>query len=345
MKEKTLLLILGPNGVGKTTAAQALVESRPHTAWVDADWCRAINPFLLTEDSEKTVEDNLSNLLFNYLSCPIVDTVVFSYGLHGDRAQRLERVLKRLDAAEASYRLKKVILTCSEEVNRKRAAQDGRDAQRINRGIRNTLHFYDHFPEPKIDTTFLTPDEVVQKIIAEAMTEFRMLKCPEDITRQLFRDFERRQDVGLCWRKKDGEWIIKEDPFVDDWTEADYEELILCLRRTVQTGGFLCAAFTDGVLKGFASVESCPLGLRSQYLELSSLHVSRELRGAGIGKKLFARAAQWAREQGGEKLYISAHSAAETQAFYRSLGCRDALEPSRAHVEKEPYDCQLEYIL
>ena len=345
MNRKTLLMILGPNGVGKSTAARLLMELRPHTAWVDADWCRAMNPFLLTEESEKTVEDNLFSLFFNFLSCPVVDTVVFPYGLHGDRAQRLERVLKRLDATPVSYCLKKVILVCSEEANRKRAIQDGRDFQRMERGLQNTLHFYDAFPEPKIDTTFLTPEQVVQKIKAVAMTMFRTLTCGEDITRQLFQDFERRQDVGLCWRKRDGEWIIKEDPFVDDWTEADYEELIRCLRRTIQTGGFICGAFTDSRIKGFVSVESCPLGTRSQYLELSCLHVSRELRGSGIGKKLFAIAAQWAREQGGEKLYISSHSAAETQAFYRSLGCRDALEPSRAHVEKEPYDCQLEYVL
>lgn len=53
MNRKTLLMILGPNGVGKSTVAHLLMESRPHTAWVDADWCRAMNPFLLTEESEK----------------------------------------------------------------------------------------------------------------------------------------------------------------------------------------------------------------------------------------------------------------------------------------------------
>ena len=53
----------------------------------------------------------------------------------------------------------------------------------------------------------------------------------------------------------------------------------------------------------------------------------------------------WAREHGGKRLYISAHSAVETQAFYRGLGCIEAQEYSRKHVEKEPFDCQLEYPL
>jgi len=35
----------------------------------------------------------------------------------------------------------------------------------------------------------------------------------------------------------------------------------------------------------------------------------------------------------------------ETQAFYRAMGCREAEEPNLEHVEKEPFDCQLEYQL
>lgn len=64
-----------------------------------------------------------------------------------------------------------------------------------------------------------------------------------------------------------------------------------------------------------------------------------------IGRALFFEAAAAAREKGAQGLYISAHFAAETQAFYRGLGCRDAEEILSFHAEKEPYDCQLEYLL
>ena len=53
----------------------------------------------------------------------------------------------------------------------------------------------------------------------------------------------------------------------------------------------------------------------------------------------------WAKEHAAEKLYISDHSAVESQAFYRSMGCVEAKEHNRAHVEKEPWDCQLECVL
>ena len=42
------------------------------------------------------------------------------------------------------------------------------------------------------------------------------------------------------------------------------------------------------------------------------------------------------------KLYISAHSAVETQSFYRAMGCVEAEAYCAEHVEREPFDCQLE---
>lgn len=69
------------------------------------------------------------------------------------------------------------------------------------------------------------------------------------------------------------------------------------------------------------------------------------MRGQGIGKCLFAAAKEWAKENGAKKLYISAHSAVESQAFYRAMGCVEAEVYHQKHVEAEPYDCQLECLL
>ena len=46
-----------------------------------------------------------------------------------------------------------------------------------------------------------------------------------------------------------------------------------------------------------------------------------------------------------EGLYISAHSAVESQAFYKKMGCVEAEEYDPAHTAAEPCDCQLEYLL
>lgn len=173
------------------------------------------------------------------------------------------------------------------------------------------------------------------------MVCYRKLEASE-INHELFRSFLRRQVVTKCWRKENGEWVIKDAPFIDDWGSGEYEELIVCLKNTLSTGGFVWGAFIDGALKGFVSVEGTPIGSARQYMDLSSIHVSEDVRKKGIGRELFLAARRFAKERKAEKLYISAHSAVESQAFYRAMGCVEAEEYNWEHVEKEPYDCQLE---
>ncbi len=173
------------------------------------------------------------------------------------------------------------------------------------------------------------------------MIQYRNLSLDEICT-ELFDGFIRRQRVTKCWRKEHGEWKIKDDPFIDDWSESDYQILVDCLRNTIVTGGFVYAAFYKGILKGFTSVESVLFGGEQKYMELSSIHVSEDMRNKGIGAELFLAAKAWAKENGAKKLYISAHSAVESQAFYKKMGCVEAEVYNQKHVDKEPYDCQLE---
>ena len=161
----------------------------------------------------------------------------------------------------------------------------------------------------------------------------------------LFSDFHRHQQVTKCWRKVDEEWIIIDNPFTEDWGEQEYRSLAVSLQNTIATGGVVYGAFPEGKLKGFVSVENTFFGSRKQYLELSNIHVSEDCRGCGIGRELVEAAIGWAKQQGAQKLYISAHSAVESQAFYRAMGCREAEEYNQASVEKEPFDCQLELLL
>lgn len=176
------------------------------------------------------------------------------------------------------------------------------------------------------------------------MIEYRILK-EEELTPALFACFKRRQVVTDCYRRENGKWVVKSAPFIDDWSSSQYEFLVECLKGTIKGCGVVFGAFYDGVLKGFASIEGRPMGSRGQYRDLTSIHVSSDMRGRGIGKELFQMACAWAKSQGAEKLYISSHSAVETQAFYEAMGCVDAKECSREHMEREPCDRQLECAL
>ncbi len=164
----------------------------------------------------------------------------------------------------------------------------------------------------------------------------------QDITSDFFDGFIRTQVVTDCFRKINGAWVIKYEPFIDDWSERDYNDLIRYLKNTVNSNGFAVGAFSDCKLKGFATVESERFGSKLQYMELSNLHVSRDSRGQGIGRQLFNMSKAFAESRGALKLYISAHSAIETQAFYKAMGCAEAMEYNMKLVDKEPFDCQLE---
>ncbi len=169
--------------------------------------------------------------------------------------------------------------------------------------------------------------------------------CASDISPGFFDGFIRTQVVSDCYRKVNGEWIIKHEPFIDDWSPEEYDRLIAYLKNNVESGGYVSGAFIYGKLKGFVSVEPKLFGTRQEYLDLSNIHVSLDMRGQGIGKHLFGMAKSYAKSHGAAKLYISAHSAVESQAFYKAMGCTEAMEYNMKLVKMEPFDCQLEYVL
>lgn len=164
----------------------------------------------------------------------------------------------------------------------------------------------------------------------------------ETIVFSLFKNFNRYQKVTKCLRKEEGKWVARDVPFVEEWSEKDLEYLVQCLRNTVKSGGTVAACFDGEAVAGFTSVESTLFGSNMQYAELTCLHTAYEYRGEGIGRRLFLEALHSAKKLGAKKLYISSHSAVETQAFYKRMGCVEAEEYNEKAVEKEPCDCQLE---
>ena len=109
----------------------------------------------------------------------------------------------------------------------------------------------------------------------------------EELVPELFRCFDRFQIVEKCWRKVEGQWVVKDVVFTERWGEEDYRFLCRCLQNTVATGGQVWGAFLEGRLKGFASVEGPLVGSQKQYADLTSIHVSADARGHGLGRQLF----------------------------------------------------------
>lgn len=123
---KKLIVILGPNGVGKSTTAKTFLERNAGCAYVDA--------------------------------------IVFPYAFHGERKEIFDAVIGRLKEDGIDFKVFTIVLRCSLEENRRRCELDGRDVERTERGIKNTFHFYYSFDGPTITTTDLSPEEVAGRI-------------------------------------------------------------------------------------------------------------------------------------------------------------------------------------
>ena len=165
----------------------------------------------------------------------------------------------------------------------------------------------------------------------------------KDLRTGMFDEFERTQEVDLVWRTIQGEQKLVSEPFRDDWSLEDRQVLVACLRDCLAEGGAVCCIFEGEKIAAFFAMTRPPFGSRGQYADLQSLHVGRSWRRRGLGRRLLGIAAWQAAVWGREKLYISAHSAMESQAFYRAAGCREAEEINPAHAEAEPFDIQMEY--
>lgn len=162
---KRIIVIIGPNGVGKTTTANEFLKLCSNSAYIDADWCRCVNPFYpVTEATRELFINNMFDLFINHLLCQDVNYIVFPYAFHGGRKEVFDLVIQRLKDTKMKFELKFVVLKCSYEENIRRAIKDNRDEDRIQRGMKNTFTFYDNYNAPIIDTTELEPKQVVQEI-------------------------------------------------------------------------------------------------------------------------------------------------------------------------------------
>jgi len=163
---KNLLFICGLNGIGKTTICKEIVRKLPNSAYVDSEPCRMMNPFILSDETIPTIAKNISDLIINYMDCPLVNTVIFSYGFHGRRREVFEKVMMAVAARE--FHFIPFLLVCSEEENIKRMEADNRSPDRIRRAIEESRKAFNDIPYPRIDITNLSISEAAERIIQKA---------------------------------------------------------------------------------------------------------------------------------------------------------------------------------
>ena len=92
---KTLYLVGGPMGVGKTSVCQLLKRRLDRCAFLDGDWCWDMDPFVVNDETKEMVLDNICFVLDRFLHCTEFENVVFCWVLQ--QQDIWDAILSRLD--------------------------------------------------------------------------------------------------------------------------------------------------------------------------------------------------------------------------------------------------------
>ena len=160
---KTLYLIGGPMGVGKTTVSRELLKSLPRCAFLDGDWCWTMQPFTVTDETKAMVMDNITHTLGNFLRCSEFENVVFCWVMH--QQQIVEDILERLPLD--GVKVVDVSLTCAPDALTERILKDIASGLREESAIDRALAYlplYEALQSVKVDTTNLSAREAAEQI-------------------------------------------------------------------------------------------------------------------------------------------------------------------------------------
>lgn len=156
---KTLYLIGGTMGVGKTTVCQILKKKMDKAVFLDGDWCWDADPFLVNDETKKMAMENICFLLNNFIHCSAYDNIIFCWVMH--QQEIIDQILEQLDTEACSVKI--ISLLCSEKMLRKRLEKDVllgvRTEDVINRSIER-IPLYKKLPTEKIDTSEITAEQV-----------------------------------------------------------------------------------------------------------------------------------------------------------------------------------------
>ena len=162
--QKTLYMIGGTMGVGKTTVCQILKKRLNRAVFLDGDWCWDADPFQVTEETKAMVTDNICYLLNSFLHASVYENIIFCWVMHEQAI--LDGLLSRLDTSQC--RVKCISLVCSPEELERRLARDIASGKRQPEIIRRSLErlpLYESLNTLMADVSELTPEETADWLL------------------------------------------------------------------------------------------------------------------------------------------------------------------------------------
>ena len=160
---KTLYMIGGTMGVGKTTVCQQLKHDLPNSVFLDGDWCWDASPFQVTDETKALVIDNICHLLNNFLKCSVYENIIFCWVMHEQRI--INSIIEKLDTKNCTVHC--ISLNVKEKCLRDRLSNDIekglRTADILERSIAR-IPLYQALNTIKIDTNKKTAAMIADEI-------------------------------------------------------------------------------------------------------------------------------------------------------------------------------------
>jgi hypothetical protein len=163
MLVKNLIIVGGTMGVGKTATCRELQKILPRNVFLDGDWCWDMRPFVVTGETKKMVQGNITHLLNSFLGCSEFENVIFCWVLHEQKI--LDDLIAGLDHDGCT-------IHCFSLVSSKRAL-----AERLSRDIATgrrepdvmersvaRIPLYDVLDTVKIDVSTISPADAAKRI-------------------------------------------------------------------------------------------------------------------------------------------------------------------------------------
>lgn len=162
---KTIYIIGGTMGVGKTTVCQVMKEKLDNSVFLDGDWCWDSHPFQVTDETKKMVIHNICFLLNQFIHCSAYQNIIFCWVLHEQSI--IDTILESLDKTDCT--LKVISLICDEAELEARLMKDItagiREKNVLERSI-SRMGNYIKLNTVRLDTSNKKPIDIADEIIA-----------------------------------------------------------------------------------------------------------------------------------------------------------------------------------
>lgn len=161
---KTLYLIGGTMGVGKTSVSQCIKQELPNAVFLDGDWCWDANPFQVTKETKEMVIDNICYLLNRFIQCSVYENIIFCWVMHEQSI--IDTILNKINTTDCIVKI--VSLMANKETLTERIMRDidngSRGADVLERSIAR-LPLYQSINSVKVETDGKTVHEIAEEII------------------------------------------------------------------------------------------------------------------------------------------------------------------------------------